>query len=148
MKSFAAGDSVHIARIGTGIVREVRSRDRYLVDIKGRSMVVTGDQLQTVDSAKGRADSVRSHLDDADARLVARTPPSLDLHGRTVLESLEALDAFVNDAILDGHAEARVIHGRSGGRVRAAVRKRLAELPSVRSFRIDPRNPGVTIILF
>jgi len=111
-------------------------------------MVVTGDQLQSVDSAKGRADSVRSHLDDADARLVPRTPPSLDLHGRTVLESLEALDAFVNDAILDGHAEARVIHGRSGGRVRAAVRKRLAELPSVRSFRIDPRNPGVTIILF
>src|SRR5262252_4625606 len=102
MKSFAAGDSVHIARIGTGIVREVRRRDRYLVDIKGRSMVVTGDQLQSVSphSTKGRADSVRSHLDDADARLVARTPPSLDLHGRTVLESLEALDAFVNDAIL------------------------------------------------
>ena len=45
-----------------------------------------------------------------------------------------------------GLAEARVIHGRSGGRLKAAVHGRLKTMPSVRAFRLDPRNPGVTIV--
>src|SRR5213083_1168779 len=67
----------------------------------------------------------------------------LDLHGHTVEEAIAALDAFINDALLASASEVRVIHGRSGGRVKQAVHARLRELP-VRSVRLDPRNPGVT----
>lgn len=63
----------------------------------------------------------------------------------TVDEAVAALDAVVNDAVLAGHAEVRVIHGRSGGRLRAAVHARLKQLSVVRAFRIDPANEGVTI---
>jgi DNA mismatch repair protein MutS2 len=73
---------------------------------------------------------------------------SVDLHGLTTVEALDALDAFLNDALLAAATEARVIHGRSGGVVRAAVHARLSQLTSVRSFRIDPRNAGVTIVTF
>ena len=64
----------------------------------------------------------------------------------TVEEAVAALDAFLNDALLAGHTEVRVIHGRSGGRLRAAVHARLKQLPVVRAFRLDPANPGVTIM--
>jgi DNA mismatch repair protein MutS2 len=57
-----------------------------------------------------------------------------------------ALDTFLNDAILAGVDEARVIHGRSGGRVKAAVHARLKRLAAVRGYRLDPANPGVTIV--
>jgi hypothetical protein len=30
--------------------------------------------------------------------------------------------------------------------VKAAVQGRLAQLPSVRAFRVDPTNPGVTVV--
>ena len=150
MKDFAVGDRVHVARIGTGVVREARNGGRYLVEIKGRSMVVTGDQLESAspEPAKRRAKSTDGGPAAANDPHTGRTPPSLDLHGRTVPESLDALDTFVNDAILDGHAQVAIVHGRSGGRIKAAVHKRLGETPAVRSFRLDPRNPGVTIVTF
>jgi DNA mismatch repair protein MutS2 len=64
----------------------------------------------------------------------------------TRADALDALDAFLNDALLAGAAEVRVIHGRSGGKLKAAVDARLRQLPSIRGFRVDPRNAGVTIV--
>jgi DNA mismatch repair protein MutS2 len=61
--------------------------------------------------------------------------------------AIEALDEFLNDALLASLDEVRIIHGRSGGRLKAAVHARLREVPTVRSFRVDPRNAGVTIAL-
>jgi dsDNA-specific endonuclease/ATPase MutS2 len=149
--TFAPGDEVHVASLGKGIVREVRNGARYLVDLKGRSIVAAERQLTPVTAAK------RSASRDADTASqprrepqVLRTgaPSSLDLHGMTVEEATGALDAFVNDALLAGLAEARVIHGRSGGRLKAAVHARLKQLPSVRHFRVDPANAGVTLVSF
>jgi len=37
---------------------------------------------------------------------------------------------------------------RSGGRLKSAVHRRLKELASVHAFRIDPHNPGATIVTF
>jgi len=58
------------------------------------------------------------------------------------------LEVFINDVLLDGSFEARVIHGRSGGRVKAVVHQYLRKLPAVAAFRVDPHNPGVTIVTF
>jgi DNA mismatch repair protein MutS2 len=70
----------------------------------------------------------------------------VDLHGLTVEEALSRLDEVLNDAILEGVAELRIIHGRSGGRIRGAVHMRLREISAVVSFRLDPKNAGVTIV--
>ena len=47
-----------------------------------------------------------------------------------------------------GARQIRVIHGRSGGRLKAAVHGYLRGLTAVKSFRVDPRNEGVTIVTF
>ena len=150
MRHFSVGDRVHVARIGTGVVREARNGGRYLVEIKGRSMVVTGAQLErAAPEPSKRARQTGAHgSGPADPPSETRRGPSLDLHGKTVVESLELLDTFLNEAILDGHTEVAVVHGRSGGRIKVAVHKRLRETSAVRSFRLDPRNPGVTIVTF
>jgi dsDNA-specific endonuclease/ATPase MutS2 len=145
---FSPGDRVHLVGVGTGVVREVRSAGRCLVEIKGRAMLVAAAHLAPADGTRrtaggpaGRQAPGASDPGPGAASL------SLDLHGKTVPEALEALDAFLNDAILVGHRTVEVIHGRSGGRVKAAVHGRLAALPPVRSYRLDPRNPGATIVL-
>lgn len=111
-------------------------------------MVVAASQLTAVSTgarqAKPRAAPGPSGVPDDLVRTQA--PRSIDLHGMTVEEALAALDTFLNDAILAGIDEARVIHGRSGGRLRAAVHKRLMRLAAVRGHRLDPANPGVTIV--
>ena len=57
-------------------------------------------------------------------------------------EAIDAIDEFLNMAILEGDAEVRVIHGRSGGRIKAAVHARLASIPSMRGVRVVPRKTG------
>ena len=91
-----------------------------------------------------------SERDTPASRSSTRTgsPPQLDLHGLTTIEAIAALDRFINDAIIDGHESVRVIHGRSGGRLKAAVHRRLREIGSVRRFRVDAANAGVTILEF
>lgn len=146
--TFSSGDRVHVAGLGTGVVRERRNARLYLVELKGRALVVPAVQLARADGKPGRprprldATACTTGRDDEPAA----TSLSLDLHGRTVAEATEALDTFLNDALLAGHAAVQVIHGRSGGRVKAAVHHRLASLPSVRGFQLDPRNPGATIV--
>jgi DNA mismatch repair protein MutS2 len=145
---FDAGDHVHVAVFGKGVVREVRNGERYLVEVKGSAMVVTAAQLTAVETRKRRqkenADTPSSGMPAALARTHA--PRAIDLHGLTSEEAIAALDAFLNDAILGGVDEARVIHGRGGGRLRTAVHDRLKRLPSIRRYRLDPANPGVTIV--
>lgn len=147
--TFAPGDEVHVAALGKGVVREVRNCGRYLVELKGRSIVAAEAQL-TAASARKRADPRGSNSSQAGVPelfgTASHVATSLDLHGMTVEEAVAALDTFLNDALLAGHAELRVIHGRSGGRLKAAVQARLKQLPGVRIARLDPANVGVTII--
>jgi dsDNA-specific endonuclease/ATPase MutS2 len=133
-------------------VREVRNGGRYVVEIKDRSIIVGGSQLEPIESATASRRTNRP-IDTAssppdDTLSAPRGSSSLDLHGKTVHEALEALDTFLNESLLGGHADVRVIHGRSGGRLKAAVHARLKEVASVRGFRIDPQNAGVTIVTF
>lgn len=144
---FAPGDDVHVEALGTGIVREVRNGGRYLVELKGRSLVAVESQLTAVDQKKRRHKIANpSQPGVAESSTRSHVSTSLDLHGMTVEEAVSALDGFLNDAILAGHAEVRVIHGRSGGRLKAAVHARLKQLAVARSFRVDPMNAGVTIV--
>ena len=156
MMDFAPGDRVHIVSLGTGVVREARNGGRYLVEIKGRSMVVAASQLKAAEPERGpsRAVSRESRKETSEAPVAGRPrsngassgSASLDLHGKTVDDTIEALDVFLNDAFLDGRHEVRIIHGRGSGRLKAAVHKRLGQHASVRAFRLDPTNPGVTIV--
>jgi DNA mismatch repair protein MutS2 len=148
MRPFAPGDAIHVRAIGKGTVREVRNGGRYLVEVNGRSIVTTSDQLTAQESpakrarAKATPPSRASHVYDRPSDTAA----SLDLHGLTVDEALDAVAAFLNNALLTGAAEVQIIHGRSGGRLKASLHKQLKGIASIRGYAVDPRNAGVTIV--
>ena len=147
---FAPGDHVLVALFGKGVVRETRNEGRYLVEVQGRAMVVTAGQLTPVLPRKraSQAATPAAETPEPQTPETHGAPASIDLHGMTVADATDALDAFLNDAILAGHTEVRIIHGRSGGRLKAAVHARLRALPSIRAFRVDPSNPGITLVRF
>src|SRR5687768_15820531 len=146
---FAAGDPVHVRSLGKGVVREMRNAGKYLVEIKGASLVVAEDQLEAIDRVKSARKQSREPAKPIDeSSTPAGVVPVIDLHGMTTIEAEQAIEQFINDALLGGAGEVRVIHGRSGGRLKSAVHARLGRLPSVRGFRLDPRNAGVTIVTF
>ncbi|HUE85826.1 MAG TPA: Smr/MutS family protein [Vicinamibacterales bacterium] len=149
--TFSPGTSVHLAGLGTGTIREVRSGGRYVVEIKGRIVIAAHRDLELATPRskppKNRA-SARGAPDAPSAPSAPGPCPSLDLHGKTVAEARDALEAFVNEALLENRAHVRVIHGRGGGRVKAAVHQYLHGVSAVASFRVDPQNPGVTVVTF
>ena len=138
---FAPGDLVQTPH-GKGEVREVRNNRHLLVQVQERAIVVAERDL-TAATPPRRPAPPRAGAKVSQAPLHA--PPEVDLHGLHVDESLTRVDAALDAAFRAGHVEVRFIHGRSGGRLRSALHARLRQVAAVRGYRLDPRNPGVTI---
>jgi DNA mismatch repair protein MutS2 len=144
------GDTVQ-TRFGKGVVREVRNNDRVMVDVQGRAIVFTEKEITVLDAGRkrspARAVASGSGSERPRPKREARSAVAeVDLHGLTVEEALDRVQHALNEALLADIGELRLIHGRSGGRIRAALHRRLGEIPSVRGFRLDPRNEGVTLV--
>lgn len=143
------GNLVHTP-FGKGSVREVRNNRRVLVEVRGRAMLFDQAEIELVDegqpAGKPRAHAAASHEPATQPRRKTERGPEIDLHGLTVELALERAEAALNDAILADRAEIRFIHGQSSTRIRNALHRSLARISSVRAFRLDPRNPGVTIV--
>jgi DNA mismatch repair protein MutS2 len=145
---FSEGDAVQTP-FGKGVVREVRNNRRLLVDVEGRALLVSDADVTALDATRrpGRSRPAQAPEESPKRRPGPSGPgPEIDLHGLTVEEALVRVESALNDALLADAEVLRIIHGRSGGRIRAALHRRLRELPGVRAFRLDPRNEGVTIV--
>ena len=148
MAPLVPGDTVRTP-LGKGVVQEVRHRGRLRVLIGNRSVVVDAADVRASEppaKVKRPATTAGEPVPDADDRSRPRTAAEVDLHGLIVADALERVVSAVDAAIRTGHGRLRVIHGRSGGRLRGAVHRQLRELPSVRAFRLDPGNDGATIV--
>jgi len=149
MARFARGDGVQTP-LGKGIVCEVRKNGHMVVEIQGRAVVIEATSAQPLEANRPKRGEKRSPAREpgpdpagAHRRQAAR---EVDLHGLTVDEALTRAEQALNDALLADLPELRLIHGRSGGRIKSALHQRLRRIASVRGIRLDPRNPGVTIV--
>ena len=147
---FAAGDTVQ-TRFGKGVVRELRNSGRMMVDVQGRAMVLPESEISVLAHAGKRRRASQSSEHASERTRVAKREDrkvsvEIDLHGLTVEEAIDRVEQALNEALLADVGELRFIHGRSGGRIRAALHRRLRETPNVRGFRLDPQNEGVTLV--
>jgi len=149
MARFSAGDGVQTP-LGKGIVCEVRKNGRLLVEVQGRAVVIEEISVQPLDAIRpkrGRKKSTeRERPPDPPRDHHRPARGEVDLHGLTVEEALARAEEALNDAMLADLPELRLIHGKSGGRIKSALHQRLRRIVTVRGIRLDPRNPGVTIV--
>ena len=75
----------------------------------------------------------------------------LDLRGKRYEEAMQALDAFIDQALLNNMAQVDIIHGIGTGVIREGVTKYLQRNKQVKSFGYAPQNAGgsgATIVTF
>lgn len=133
--------------LGKGTVRERRNGGRVLVDIQGRSLLFDAHSVTLLDDeTPARRRTPTEPRRAAGASAGPARVRELDLHGHTVEEALERIDATLDACMRDDVAQLRVIHGRTGGKLRAALHRRLSGISSVRAFHVDAHNPGVTVV--
>ncbi len=124
-----------------------------IVDVSGRTgrvtlegdgprIVVPSDDVDVVpEPLAGPAE--RDHgAEELRRRAAGRVAPSIDLHGERVEAALERLSGYVDEALLAGLDEVRIVHGIGTGALRRAVREWLAQHPHVRGSRPGRRDEG------
>jgi DNA mismatch repair protein MutS2 len=75
--------------------------------------------------------------------------PEIDLRGQLAEEAVINLDKYLDDAVLSGLGEVRIIHGKGTGALRAAVQDFLRRYKRASSFRMGSfgeGDSGVTIV--
>lgn len=91
------------------------------------------------------------------ARVSASTPrrmdfmPDIDLHGKRAEEALQAVERFIDDALLQDYDYVRIMHGKGSGTLQKVVREYLKTHPWVaRFYDADPEHggSGTTIVQF
>jgi dsDNA-specific endonuclease/ATPase MutS2 len=156
--AFILGSEVAVVSLRKhGRIIDVLPGQRYRVAVGGLTMVCVEGQLETVSHSKKQQRREREQpTRRTDSAMPATLAPpvdpsrlqSIDLHGMTVPEALEVLPVFLDRAIRANLPHVEIIHGISGGRLRVAVRRYLAEAPAVICVAPADRNPGVTVAFF
>jgi DNA mismatch repair protein MutS2 len=72
----------------------------------------------------------------------AEVSAELDLRGRRAEEAIELVEKYLDDAVLGGLSQVRIIHGKGTGALRQVVRDILARHPMVQEFGSAPLNQG------
>lgn len=151
------GERVRHAALGWEGTLERLERGRAEVAVKGKRVRCRADELVAAGVAAGstgaggggaaaggwgggrRTPAVSVALADDE---IPRVAPELKLIGRRVEPALEALDSYLDRALLDGRDEVRVVHGHGSGRLRDAVREHLRGHRAVAAQRPGQRNEG------
>jgi DNA mismatch repair protein MutS2 len=139
----AAGDPVRIESTGSrGKVLEVRD-DRVLVESGALRIEVPVADLARLDR-EGAADSTPSQRGGWTGYTAQTARTEVDLRGMRVDEMDQALVRAVDEAVVGGLGELRIIHGKGTGALRSRVGELLGEDPRVRDFRTGGPAEGGT----
>ena len=70
--------------------------------------------------------------------------PQIDIRGLTVEEAIHCLEKYLDDALMAGLPEVKIIHGKGTGALRKGVREYLLNHPRIKEVRIAELNQGGT----
>ncbi len=123
-----------------------RDGRRATLEAGGMRIAIDINELEpAISTVGGRADEPpRGDQELANLRLerARAISDSLDVRGARVDEALDALDRYIDDAVVAGLSSVTIIHGVGTGALRDAVRTHAAAHPSVRSSRSGARGEG------
>lgn len=76
--------------------------------------------------------------------------PTLDVRGMRVEEVVPLLEQFLDTALLLGHGELRILHGKGEGVLRKVIREQLSRVKQVATFHdehVERGGDGITIVV-
>ncbi|HEY8416735.1 MAG TPA: endonuclease MutS2 [Limnochordales bacterium] len=144
------GTPVLVLSLGqTGTIIEGPAADGHVtVQVGGMRARVPGQSLRAAPAAAVREEPERRPSAPARPGLGivaakrAHISPELHLRGMTVEEALEALDKYLDDAVLAGLPTVRIVHGKGTGTLRRVVHEHLRSDRRVKSWRLADASAG------
>lgn len=144
-KALRAGEAVEHSVLGWRGELLSLDGEKATVGVHGKRVMCSSSELVR---SQPKATGEREFRAPVSGRRAAVTDvPSgvveeLILIGQRVEPALEALDRFLDRALLGSNDSVRIVHGHGSGRLRRAVRDRLAKHPAVGSWRAGDESEG------
>jgi DNA mismatch repair protein MutS2 len=145
---YQKGDRVEIISLGKkGEIEELVGKDKAKIKVGNVFTVVALRNLRKTDTGAERGLKHGSTASYGTEGTESRS--EIDLRGMTGEEAIEALDRFLDQAIVSSLNHAYVIHGKGTGALRRKLTDYLKKHPEVLSIRLGNWNEGgagVTVI--
>ncbi|MCY0907818.1 MAG: endonuclease MutS2 [Sulfobacillus thermotolerans] len=138
-----AGDYVHVRDFeGLGQVLEVNGKVA-LVEVGAlRVKVPVGDLEAAKAPQPGRTRKPPGRHQGLSSAKAQNLHMECDVRGMTVDEMVDVVDKYLDDAVLAGAFQVRIIHGKGTGVLRKAVGQLLKADPRVSTYRLGERGEG------
>ena len=140
------GDKVFIKKFNrNGLIQSVLPKNQFKVSLGSMSVVVAESELSVaIESDKSSQARTARGISITRTESSSAEGETIDLHGMTVAQALDALEQKINRAILANTLRLKVVHGFGSGKVMVAVHQYLTASSLVANFRVDDLNPGQT----
>ena len=129
-----------------GVITRVLPGGSYVVAVGSFTLTVKHNEVEPCTPCRPKSIGGPGAASKQLKRRGRTSSSTLDLHGLTVEQAVRALETWLNQAVLDGCKQLKVIHGLGSGRIQQAVHDTLEKYSVVRAFRINDANPGATDI--
>ncbi|MCS7005336.1 MAG: endonuclease MutS2 [Cytophagales bacterium] len=141
-----------------GVVAEIHKKDVVVLFGEIKS-TIKADRLVRISKKEAKKNTTPSELSSLNIRshkggnvdLYQRQTefsPILDIRGKRAEEVLGLLDNFINEALMLGHHQLKIIHGKGNGILREVVRKHLRNYPEVQAMTDEHENQGENGVTF
>ncbi len=148
-----AGDEVFIKNLGTrGDVLEINGENALVT--YGESMItsvkLSNLEKQAVKGPRSSQDSAKpARFDWSLSQRKLNFKPDIDIRGKRGEEAVDLVRHLVDDALVVGVSELRILHGKGNGILKNMVREYLNSLDIVRSCRdehVERGGAGITLV--
>ena len=147
------GDAVFMHSLGlNGTVKSINKAAQTAVVLSG-IMEVKAElaDLSAIEAEAEKSEAKRPSKNQQNSVKIEKATnisSRLDLRGMLVLEALEELEKYIDDAYLASAGKIEIIHGKGTGALRDAVQKALKRHPYIKTYRLGEfgeGDSGVTI---
>lgn len=129
-------------------ILELKTKDA-IVALGGIKSTVKINRLKKVKAPKKEKQSYTKSSGLDITSKMSHFSLTLDLRGKRGEEVYGILDHYLNDALLTGATEVKILHGKGDGILRNLVREQLRRYPQVRKFEdehADRGGAGITVV--
>jgi len=157
VKPFAINDAVRLkGQTGTGIILEI-SGQQAVVAFGMIKSTIKLDRLERVSRNQEKKDVFRkatylsSQTADSMREKNLHFRQEIDIRGMRVDEAITAVTYYIDDAVMVGVAQVRILHGTGTGALRQLVRDYLRGIPGIRNYHdenVQFGGSGITVVEF
>jgi DNA mismatch repair protein MutS2 len=133
-----------------GIIREISGKEATLEigNIRSRVKISMLERIKKPEGLKRTGISKNTNKDIMRSKM-ASFNPVLNLRGKRAEEVQPILEMFIDDALMLGYHEVKILHGKGDGILREVVREQLRSYPQLISAtdeHIDRGGAGITVV--